>query len=224
MILTFGDVITVEERLRILDLLCGTTFVDGRITAGSAAALVKHNEQLARDTPAYGEITEIMLAALRRNEAFRCAVQPKQMHSMIVSRCSPGMHYGAHIDSAVMANGDQLWRADLSLTIFLSDRSEYEGGELGVESGSGELQFKLKARAMLCYPTTWLHRVLPVTKGQRLAVVAWIHSLVRDPTAREILYDLDTTSRRLFEQYGKTREYDLVAKSHANLLRRWADT
>ncbi len=224
MILTFGDVITAEERLRILALLEAAEFVDGRATAGAAAAQVKHNEQLARDTRAYAEITAIVLGALRRSEAFRSAVQPKQMHSMIVSRCNPGMDYGAHIDSAVMASGDQLWRSDLSLTLFLSDRSEYEGGELAIESGSGELQFKLKARAMLCYPTTWLHRVLPVTKGTRLVVVAWIHCLVRDAAAREILYDLDMTSRRLLEQYGKTREYDLVAKSHANLLRRWAET
>ena len=223
MILTFGDVITAEERLRILGLLQDAKFVDGRTTAGSAAARVKHNEQLARDTPAYRDITEIVLGALRRSEAFRSAVQPKQMHSMIISRCSKGMSYGTHIDSAVMTAGEQLWRSDLSLTLFLNDRSEYEGGELGIESGSGELQFKLKARAMLCYPTSWLHRVLPVTKGQRLVAVAWIHSLVRDAAAREILYDLDTTSRRLFEQYGKTREYDLVAKSHANLLRRWAE-
>lgn len=224
MILTFGDVLTVEEQIRSLGLLEGAQFVDGRTTAGAAAARVKHNEQLANGTPAYREITDIVLGALRRNDVFRSAVQPKQLHSMIVSRCSPGMQYGPHIDSAVMTSGDQLWRSDLSLTLFLNDRSEYEGGELGVESGSGELQFKLKARAMLCYPATWLHRVLPVTKGRRLVVVAWIHSLVRDAAAREILYDLDTTSRRLFELYGKTREQDLVAKSHANLLRRWAET
>lgn len=224
MILTFADVISVEEHTKILRLLEGATFVDGRTTAGRAAAQVKQNEQVARDTPAYREITDIVLGALRRNDAFRSAVQPKQMHSMIVSRCSRGMAYGAHVDAAMMANGEQLWRSDVSLTLFLNDRSEYEGGELAVESGSGELQFKLKARAMLCYPTTSLHRVLTVRKGTRLAVVAWIHSLVRDPAAREILHDLDTTSRRLFEQYGKTREYDLVSKSHVNLLRRWAES
>jgi len=224
MILTFGDVITVDEQARILGLLASARFVDGRSTAGAAAAQVKQNEQMARDTAEYREITEVVLGALRRNEAFRAAVQPKQMHSLIVSRSGPGMGYGPHVDSAMMANGEQLWRSDVSLTLFLNDRTEYEGGELAVESGSGELQFKLKARAMLCYPTTSLHRVLKVEKGVRLAAVAWIHSLVRDPAEREILYDLHAASQRVFEQYGKTREYDLLAKSHANLLRRWAET
>jgi PKHD-type hydroxylase len=134
------------------------------------------------------------------------------------------MGYGPHVDAATMVTGEQLWRSDVSLTLFLNERTEYEGGELAIESGSGELQFKLKARAMLCYPTNSLHRVLKVEKGIRLAVVAWIHSLVRDPAEREILWDLHTASRRLFEQYGKSREYDLLAKSHANLLRRWAET
>jgi PKHD-type hydroxylase len=122
-----------------------------------------------------------------------------------------------------MATGEQLYRSDLSMTLFLNDRTEYEGGELAIESGSGELQFKLKARAMVCYPTTALHRVLPVRQGTRLVVVAWIQSLIRDPGVRELLYDLDNVSRSLFEQHGKTREYDLVSKSHANLLRRFAE-
>ena len=76
---------------------------------------------------------------------------------------------------------------------------------------------------MVCYPTTALHRELPVRQGTRLVVVSWIQSLIRDPAVRELLYDLDSVSRSLFDQYGKTREYDLVSKSHANLLRRFAE-
>lgn len=223
MILTFADVITVEEQRKILTLIEQAPFVDGRTTAGAAAAKVKNNEQLSRDAPAYREITDIVLGALRRNDTFRAAVLPKQMHSMIVNRYSDGMGYGFHVDNATMVNGEQLWRSDVSMTLFLNHRTEYEGGELGVESGSGELQFKLKARAMICYPSTSLHRVFQVTKGHRLAVVAWIHSLVRDPGEREVLYDLHVTAQRLLEQYGKTREYDLVSKSLANLTRRWAE-
>ena len=223
MILTFADVITVDEQKRILALLEEAQFVDGRATAGVAAASVKKNEQLSRDTPAYREIVELTLAALRRNQSFRSATQPQRLHSMLVSRYETGGTYGAHVDNAVMASGEELYRSDLSMTLFVNDRSEYEGGELAIESGSGELQFKLKARAMVCYPTTALHRVLPVRQGRRLVVVAWIQSLVRDPGVRELLYDLDTVSRSLFDQYGKTREYDLVSKSHANLLRRFAE-
>jgi PKHD-type hydroxylase len=220
---TFADVITEAEHGEILGLLESAEFVDGKATAGKAARQVKNNQQLSRDSPVYRKVTDIFLAALRRNNAFRSAVQPRQMHSMLVSRYQSGMAYGAHVDNAMMAAGDQLWRSDLSLTLFLNDGGDYDGGELAIESGSGELQFKLKARAMVCYPTTSLHRVLPVRAGTRLVIVAWVQSLVRDASAREVLHDLETVSRNLFEQYGKTREHDLVTKTHANLLRRWAE-
>jgi PKHD-type hydroxylase len=132
------------------------------------------------------------------------------------------MDYGLHVDAALMGMGVTC-RADVSLTLFLSDAADYEGGELALESGSGESHFKLNARALICYPSTTLHRVMPVRSGVRLVVVAWVQSLVREPAARELLYDIDVARRALLEKYGPSREVDLLNKSHANLLRRWAE-
>ena len=86
----------------------------------------------------------------------------------------------------------------------------------------GERSFKLESGAAIVYPSSTLHRVEPVTKGVRLVAVAWVQSLVRDPNQREILFDLDTVRRSLFQQQGKTIEFDLISKSHANLLRQWS--
>jgi PKHD-type hydroxylase len=122
-----------------------------------------------------------------------------------------------------MSNGNFLIRADLSLTLFLSEPNSYEGGELVIESTQGEQSFKLAAGSLVLYPSTTLHRVEPITAGMRLVAVTWIQSLVRDPSDREILFDLDTARQILFAQYGKSKEFDLLSKSYANLLRKWIE-
>ena len=75
----------------------------------------------------------------------------------------------------------------------------------------------------MLYPSSTLHRVAPVTHGERLAAVSWVQSQVRDPGCREILFDLDTARRTLFQREGKSRKFDLLSKSLANLLRLWAE-
>ena len=222
MILSFAEVLTPDEHRKVLDAIGGAPFADGRATAGERLADTKHNEQIA-SADATAPIAALVLAALKRHEPFRNATYPKQMHSLMVSRYRPGMRYGPHVDEPLMG-GTTAYRTDLSLTLFLAEPSDYDGGELAIESGSGELRIRLPARSMVTYPTGQLHQVLPVTRGERLAVVAWIESFVRDAGARETLWDLAQAREDIHAREGKSRAYDLVAKSHANLLRRWAET
>lgn len=114
-------------------------------------------------------------------------------------------------------------RSDISFTLFLADPNAYDGGELVMETSSGEQPYKLKAGQMIMYPSWTLHRVTPVTRGERIAAVGWCQSFVRDATQREILYDLDIARRGIFEKDKKSREFDVITKSHANLLRMWTD-
>jgi PKHD-type hydroxylase len=110
-----------------------------------------------------------------------------------------------------------------SLNLFLNAPSEYEGGELVLEEVGGERSFKLEARSLILYPSHTLHRVETVTDGVRKVAVAWVQSLIRDPLKREILFDLDTVRRSLFHKEGKTTEFDLLSKCHANLLRQFVE-
>ena len=64
---------------------------------------------------------------------------------------------------------------------------------------------------------------MPVTKGERVAAVGWCQSYIRDSAHREILYDLDIARRSIFEREKKSRDFDIISRSHANLLRMWAD-
>jgi PKHD-type hydroxylase len=221
MILCLPDVLTPAELQEIRGLARSLAFVDGAATAGQFARTVKRNEQ-AESGPSTQRIQQTIMAALFRHPRFEMAIRPKAMKPIMVSRYEPGMEYGTHVDNAVMSGKPPI-RSDVSMTIFLADPETYDGGELVMETGAGEQAFKLKAGSAITYPSYTLHRVAPLARGQRLAAVTWIQSLIRDAMHREILYDLETTRRSIFESQGKTREFDLVSKSFANLMRMWVD-
>lgn len=199
------------------------TFEDGRATAGGNAAKVKRNEQVSDDPknrdPRLLEMQDLIADVLWDNGPFYAAAQPKEILSPLFSRYTAGMSYGTHMDNAMMSD----MRIDLALTLFLSDPSDYDGGELVADFSTGERRVKLPAGSAVLYPATTLHRVAEVTRGQRLAAVTWIRSLVRDAGQREILYDLKTAHLQLVRQLGKTPEVDLLSKCHTNLLRRWVE-
>ena len=198
-------------------------FEDGRATAGGNAAKVKNNEQVSSDPdlpdPQLKEMQDLVADHLWNSGPFCAAAQPKEIFSPLFSRYAVGKSYGLHMDNALMSD----MRIDMSLTLFLSDPTDYEGGELVIYFPTGERSIKLPAGHAVLYPTTALHRVAEVTKGQRLVAVTWVRSLVRDAAKREILFDLQMVNRRLTDQLGKTPDIDALSKTYTNLLRRWVD-
>lgn len=222
MLLCIDQVLTPQELNDTVNQLAKAKFVDGKSTAGWQAQPVKNNLQLSGDSPIVQELQNVVFQALLRNPLFQMAVRPKIVRPIIFSRYQPGMSYGLHVDNALM--GDRtLNRSDVSLTLFLNSPSDYEGGELVIDTSLGEQSFKLNAGSMVVYPSSTLHQVKPITTGERFAAITWVQSLVRDPADREILFDLDTVRQLMYKKYGKTPEFDLLSKSHANLLRKWAD-
>jgi PKHD-type hydroxylase len=222
MVFSIDDILTPDELQHILDRLDPADFIDGKATAGWHAKLVKENAQLKSQAPYASELKELVKTALWRNLIFKMVAQPKTIHSLLLCRYEPGMAYGRHVDNALMGDRDFL-RSDLSFTLFLTPPQTYTGGELITEMPDGERAYKLDAGSAIVYPSSTLHYVAPVTAGIRLVVVGWVQSLVRDPLKREILFDLDTARRSIFQTSGKTIEFDLISKSHSNLLRQWAE-
>ena len=74
----------------------------------------------------------------------------------------------------------------------------------------------------MVYPSTTLHRVTPVTRGERLAVVGWAESWVRQAERREVLFDLDRAVAEVHGREGKSALFDTLAKTRSNLTRMWA--
>ena len=144
----------------------------------------------------------------------------------------PHSFYWFSLEPAKTPPGMPLWltgegepplRTDLAWTLFLSDPDSYDGGELVIESHEGETPVKLPAGALVVYDCGALHRVAPVTRGERLACVGWIQSRVRDSRQRELLFTLDQARRALHGREGGSPEFLQLSQVHSQLLRMWAE-
>jgi PKHD-type hydroxylase len=217
--IAIANLLTHDDLHCVRDALKCARFVDGRETAGFAARLVKDNRQVKASDRSLDTVRTLISERILANDVFRMAVRPKKLTPLLFSRYEPGMKYGSHVDDALM----QGLRTDVSFTLFLDEPDAYDGGELVIETAAGEDAVKLPAGALIAYPSTSLHRVAQVTRGERNVVVGWARSFIRDAARRELLFDLDTARRQIFSREGKSAEFDLISKSLANLLRMWAE-
>ena len=189
---------------------------DGKQTAGKHAAEVKNNLQLKKDTNLSKKLSELIIKKILSDDLIKSFALPKKIHGTMFSKSKSGMKYGSHIDNPFMSSG----RADLSFTIFLSSKENYDGGALSIESFNSDKKFKLEAGEIIIYPSTYLHSVEEVIAGERLVFIGWIESYVKSIEEREYLFDLDAAARSLLAKYGRSDEVDLIFKSYSNLLRR----
>ena len=214
----------VQELRRRLDA-ANTPWVDGRATAGRQGAAVKHNQQTAENSARVLELGDVLLAALERNAQFISAVLPSRVYPPNFNRYQGGMAFGAHVDNAIRllpGSADKL-RADVSVTLFLSEPEEYDGGELLIEDAYGTHSVKLPAGDLVVYPSSSVHRVTPVTRGIRVASFFWVQSLVRDAAQRALLYELDGGIQRLAVPGGNEAARLRLTNCYHNLLRMWSE-
>ncbi len=201
----------LKKNLQLKDL----SWEDGKKTAGNHAAKVKDNLQLDKSSNIAKNCSGLIEKKILNEVLIKSFALPKRIHGTMFTKSSKGMKYGRHIDNAFMSSG----RADLSFTIFLSEKDKYSGGELLIEGFNSEDKFKLDLGGIIIYPSTYLHSVEEVIDGERLVVVGWIESYVKSIEEREYLFDLDAGARSLLAKHGRSDELDLIFKSYSNLLR-----
>jgi len=202
-------------------------WVDGRVSAGPQAAAAKNNLQLRADSDEARRLQALVLQALDGSALFFSAALPKHMLPPQFNRYGGSSNfYGSHVDQAVRYHPQtrQAIRTDLSCTVFLADPAAYDGGELVVQHSFGEQRVKLDAGDAVLYPGTSVHRVEPVTRGERLASFFWIESMVRSDTQRQLLFELDMALMKLRQRDGESDEAVALTGTYHNLLRLWADT
>ena len=208
----------LDEEIKILKTNLSSNendWEDGKKTAGTHASKVKNNLQLDRNLEISKKNAGFIVKKILTNQLIKSFALPKNIHGTMFTKSSIGMKYGRHIDNAYMSSG----RADLSFTIFLNKKDDYEGGELVVENINTENKFKLNEGEIIIYPSTYLHSVEEITNGERLVCVGWIESYVKSIEEREYLFDIDAGAKGLLAKYGRSDELDLIFKSYSNLLR-----
>ena len=228
MLICVPDVLSKTDVADFRRIMDACDWEDGRSTAGAQSAMVKKNEQLPPDGEAARMLGNRIISALTANPRFISAAIPQQIFPPLFNRyaASNGHHFGIHVDNAV--RGDRLTglriRTDLSVTLFLSEPEEYDGGELIIEDFYGSHEIKLPAGHLVLYPASSLHMVTPVTRGMRVASFFWLQSMIRDAHARSLIFDLDTAIQALVERLGRDDpETVKLTGIYHNLIRYWAE-
>ena len=225
MLLHVPGVLTREQVARVRGVIDQAEWVDGRVTAGAQSARTKHNLQLPQDSPAAREMGDLILAALQRSALFMSAALPLKVFPPLFNRYGGGHSFGSHVDNAIrqVPGTPHRVRTDLSATLFLAEPDDYDGGELVAEDTYGAHRVKLPAGDMVLYPSTSLHHVTPVTRGERIASFFWIQSLVRDDGRRTLLFDMDSAIQRLARDVPDHQSTVQLTGVYHNLLRQWAE-
>ncbi|QJC56258.1 PKHD-type hydroxylase [Polaromonas vacuolata] len=218
------------ELARVRELILSANWADGRLTAGSQSGAVKNNRQLPEDSVQAQEARQIVSQALARNPRFITAALPKTVFPPLFNSYSGSQNsFGNHIDNAVRTHAASARhvRTDISCTLFLSPPDSYDGGELVVQASDGEQRIKLAAGDLMLYSGSSVHRVEPVTRGERLACFFWIESMIRQDDQRQLLFDMDmaiTSLRQKDMNAGQPEGEEVIqlTGSYHNLLRMWA--
>jgi PKHD-type hydroxylase len=226
MLICIPDILGKAEVAEFRDIMDASEWEDGRSTAGAQSAVVKKNEQLPPNSATARQLGERVVRALAASPLFISAAVPRHIFPPLFNRYGAGNHFGVHVDNAV--RGDHLTgtriRTDLSVTLFLSEPDQYDGGELVVEDYYGSHEIKLPAGHLVLYPASSLHMVTPVTRGIRVASFFWLQSMIRDAHARSLIFDLDTAIQGLVERVGRDDPHTVkLAGIYHNLIRYWAE-
>ncbi len=228
MLVTIDNLLTTAELATVRDLLAASRWDSGLETAGLQAAQVKNNQQLGENAEHLPALRRLVFDALNRDPVFFAAALPLKILPPFFNRYSGGANaYGFHADNAmrlVPGQSGAYVRADVSATLFISELEDYDGGVLTVEDTFGSHGVKLKAGSLVLYPSSSIHAVSPVTRGERVACFMFMQSMVRDPGRRRLLYDMDMALLRLRQDCGETEPVVRLTATYHNLLRQWAES
>lgn len=222
MIITVAAITDKEELRALAGRLAKLTWRDGRATAGAVARKVKRNEQAVMSDAAGRDIQRQLLPFITDHPVVKAVARPRSFSKLLLSKTANGGHYGPHVDNAIMGKAASRMRTDVSFTLFLCPPGDYDGGELVIHQAGLTQHVKAEAGELVLYPSSSIHEVRPVTRGERIVCVGWIESLIPDLAQRELLFDLENL-RASLRQTLSTQSAELITldKTIANLLRMW---
>ncbi len=223
MLVTIPEVLNQEDIEIINELMATANFRSGETSAGSEARRVKNNHEMFISEIETQRLNNLVMGKLVKHPTYIAAAFAARIAVPYYAKYTTGMYYGDHVDDPVMGPPNQRYRSDISITIFLNDKQAYDGGELVINTTYGQREIKLDAGDAVLYPSSSIHHVNEVTRGERLVAVTWLQSTVRDPAKREILYNLGEARNHLIENAPDSEALKHLSSSYCNLLRMWSD-
>ena len=222
---TVFDLYTADDAAKILASVPDDHWKQGQARTSELTGTVKQNDE------AQAGGSDIV-AALCRLHAERLAGNLDIKSHHLVKGVSPpkfnryagGGTYKRHTDAPNMG----ACRTDMACTTFLTDPDSYDGGELNVEDQHGGVHtIKSKIGQCVVYTCGQPHWVAPVTKGERIAIVCWMQSYVRDEHKRGILSSMNRSLQKiepLSHDDDLMREvWTELGATHADLFRMWME-
>ena len=209
----FYKVLSQEVAKEILGSVNVMDWSVGQARTKELTGTVKQNKEILHTE---SDKAQLLLRAIAKKIMAHNGISldciPLMISTPKFSKYTDGEHYKVHTDSPWMGTT----RTDLSCTLFLSDPSTYEGGELCVDGN----KIKGQQGEIAVYECGKPHEVIPVTKGERVCVVTWIQSRIRDKTKRKIISDFRKWLAKMEDNEKLFFEGNVI---YSSLLRRWME-
>ncbi|MCU0434436.1 MAG: Fe2+-dependent dioxygenase [Bacteroidia bacterium] len=214
------NLLTAQQLTALDSLISAATF--GPIDENEGDQIRRNLQISPDDRQILPQIQQLLNQALVQQPMFQALFMPLRMSPFGITRYDQGHGYSWHIDHPMMGNPPL--RTDLAMTIFLSEPTSCQGGELEIDTGAGIQKLKPARGSAVVYSCNHVHRVAEVTSGRRIAAISWIQCAVRQPQQRDILFNLQRVYQSLGEKGQHAQEANVVLQTWSNLMRMWSES
>jgi|SaaInl6LU_22_DNA_1037377.scaffolds.fasta_scaffold31348_2 PKHD-type hydroxylase len=220
-----NKILNKSEVSYINSLIEKLQFIDGKISATGQAQKVKNNSQANPVGDIFLELHQYIQKILHESSWIKNRFFPKQFSTTMINKYSAGESYGRHMDSShIQTSKYGILRRDFSYTLMLSDKDNYDGGELKIENPENINQtIKLDSGDIVIYPSNRIHSVLPVTQGERIAFVGWISSYIKTYEGQKLLDSFNDLQLALAKYNLSDDDQLLISHLKNNLIHSLSD-
>ena len=172
----FKDTFTEEELLKIEQIQEPIPFNIAKISNPTDDLVIKRKSEikwLKKEVPDFRWLYEKFITMV--TEANKALWQFDLTEIIDDLQYTVYHHDGGHFDWHMDLGSEKYARRKISITMQLSDPEDYEGGDFEFRIGNEVVKLPRKKGCVIVFPSYFLHRVTPVTKGTRKSLVLWIY-------------------------------------------------
>jgi len=161
-----------QQIIKILNLVDNNSLFSAPVFSSNKSIQKKRNSKICWINQSWVQelLWEYILEA--NNKTFHVDVINKSEIQYTEYRSDEGGKYDWHHD--VNWNGQDGLDRKLSISIQLSDKLDYKGGDFEFEEINSSMDFKCIG-TIIIFPSYLRHRITKVTSGTRRSLVAWFY-------------------------------------------------